>query len=95
MSQPLTYDEIEMWHGHPDLYMNKVQEMINTPDDIEIGYFVGVDLKYPYKVKEKTKYFPFCPEIKVIHKDNNNEYIKKIKRKNYTKAKKLLCVWTN
>ena len=23
MSQPSPYDEIEMWHGHPDLYMNK------------------------------------------------------------------------
>ena len=24
MSQPLAYDEIEMWHGHRDLYMNIV-----------------------------------------------------------------------
>ena len=23
MSQPLPFDENEMWHGHPDLYMNK------------------------------------------------------------------------
>ena len=23
LSQPLPYDEIEKWHGHPDLYMNK------------------------------------------------------------------------
>ena len=22
MSQPLPYDEIEMWYDHPDLYMN-------------------------------------------------------------------------
>ena len=22
MSQMLPYDEIKMWHGHPDLYMN-------------------------------------------------------------------------
>ena len=22
MIQPLPYDEIEMWHGHPDLHMN-------------------------------------------------------------------------
>ena len=27
MSQPLPYDEIEMWHGHPDLYMDKLQEI--------------------------------------------------------------------
>ena len=93
MSQP--YDEIEMWHGHPDLYMNKVQKMINIPDVSEIGYFVEVDLKYLNNVKEKTKYFPFCPENKIFHKDKNNEYIKKIKRKNYTEAKKKRCDWTD
>ena len=27
MSQPLPYDEIEMWQGHPDLYMNKLEEI--------------------------------------------------------------------
>ena len=25
ISQPLPFDEIEMWHGHPDLYMNKLE----------------------------------------------------------------------
>ena len=37
MSQMLPYDEIEMWHGHPDLYMNWLEEILNTPDDNEIG----------------------------------------------------------
>ena len=27
MSQLLPYDEIEMWHGHPDLYMEKFEEI--------------------------------------------------------------------
>ena len=31
MSQMLPYDEIEMWHGHPDLYMNKLEEILNNP----------------------------------------------------------------
>ena len=39
MSQDLPYDEIEMCHGHPDLYMNKLEELLNTPDDSDIGYF--------------------------------------------------------
>ena len=26
MSQPLPTDKIEMWHGHPDLYMNKLEK---------------------------------------------------------------------
>ena len=44
MSQALPYDEIEMWHGHLDLYMNKLREILNTPDDSDNGYFIEVDL---------------------------------------------------
>ena len=69
MSQPLPFDEVEMWRGHPDLYMNKLEEFLNTPDDNGFGYFIEVDLKYPDNIKEKTKDFPFAPENKVIHKD--------------------------
>ena len=39
MSQVLPYDETEMWHGHPDLYMNKLEEILSTPDDSDTGYF--------------------------------------------------------
>ena len=34
MTQPLPYDEIEMWHCHLDLYMDKLQGIINTPDSV-------------------------------------------------------------
>ena len=61
MSQFLPYDEIEMWHVHPDKYWNCLEEILNTPDDSEIGYFLEVDLKYPDNIKQKTKFFPFCP----------------------------------
>ena len=61
MSQLLPFDEIEMWHGHPALLMNWLDEILNTPDNSEIGYFLEVDLKYPDNIKQKTKYFPFCP----------------------------------
>ena len=44
MSQALPYDEIEMWHGHLDLYMNKLREILNTPDASDNGYFIEVDL---------------------------------------------------
>ena len=50
MIQPLPYDEIEMWHGHPDFYMNKLEEILNTTDDIDYGYFIEVDLKFPDKI---------------------------------------------
>ena len=64
MSQMLPYDEIEMWHRHPDKYWNWLDEILNTPDDSYIGYFLEVDLRYPDNKKEKTKNFPFCPENK-------------------------------
>ena len=57
MSQPLPYDKIEMWHGHPDLYMNKLEEISNTPDDSDTCYFLEVDLRYPDDIKEKNKEF--------------------------------------
>ena len=95
MSQFLPYDEIEMWHGHPDKYWNWLEEILNTPDDSEIGYFLEVDLKYPEIIKEKTKYFSFCPENKQIDLKKYNEYMKSIKPENYTKSKKLICDWTD
>ena len=95
MSQFLPYDEIEMWHGHPDKYWNWLDEILNTPDDNEIGYLLEVDLKYPDNIKEKTKYFPFCPENKKIDPVKYNDYMKKIKPENYTKSKKLICDWTD
>ena len=95
MSQFLPFDEIEMWYGHPDKYLNWLDEILNTPDDSEIGYFLEVDLKYPDNLKQKTKYFPFCPENKKIDPDKYNDYMNKIKPKNYTKSKKFLCDWSD
>ena len=94
MSQRLPYDENEMWHGHPDLYMNWLEKKLKTPDDSDTVYFVEVDLRYPNNIK-KTKNFPFCPENKSFHKDKYNDYMKTIKPKNYTKPKKLIYDWTD
>ena len=88
MSQGLPYDEIDIWHGYPDFYMNIFEKLSNTPDDSDIGYFIEVDLRYPDDKEEKTKDFPFCPENKVNPKDKYNDNMKTIKPKNYTKAKK-------
>ena len=86
--QPLPYDEVEMWHGHPDLYMIWLDEILNTSDDNDTGYFIEVDLKYPDDIKEKTKIFPFCPKNNNNPREKYNDYMKKIKLKNYTKSKK-------
>ncbi len=51
MSQPLPYDEIK--------FDNEVEleDILNTPDDSDIGYFIEVDLKYPDNIKQKKKNF--------------------------------------
>ena len=72
MSQMLPYDEIEMWHGHPDLYMDwleGLEEILISPDDSDTRYFIDVILKYPDNIKEKTKKFPFALENKTTDKD--------------------------
>ena len=88
MVEPLPYDESEMWHGHPDLYRNKIEEILNTPDDTDNGFSVEVDLESPDNINEETKDFPFAPEKKVIPKDKYNDYMKKIKLKDHAKSKK-------
>ena len=89
MSQPLPYDEIK--------YDNniKLEDILNTPDDNDIGYLVECDLKYPDNIKEKTKNFPFCPENKKIDPDNFNDYMKEIKPDTYIQNKKLICDWSD
>ena len=64
MSQMLPYDEIVMWHGHPDLYMDKLEEILNIPDDSDIGIFVEVDLGYPDNVKRKQRILHSVVKIK-------------------------------
>ena len=50
-----------MWKGHPDCYMSKLDGVIRTPGDSQVGCFVEVDLKNPLNQKEEKKSFPFCP----------------------------------
>ena len=71
-----------------------LKEILNTPDDNDIGFLLEVDLKHPYNIGQKTKRFPFCPENKITSKVEFNDYMKKIKQKNYAEQKKLNCDWT-
>ena len=87
MSESLPYDKIKL-----NINVN-LEDILNTPDDSDIGYFVEVDLKYPDNIKQKTKNFPFAPENKKINPDTFNEYMKEIKSDNYTPTKKLICDW--
>ena len=63
MSQHLPYHEFKFEKD------NCLGQILNTSDDNEVGCSLKVDLKYPEKLKEKTKNFPFCPENRKIDPD--------------------------
>ena len=89
MSQPLPYDEIKFDKNV------KLEDILNTPDDSDIGAFVEVDLKHPDSIKEKTKHFPFALVYKKINPDDCNDYMKTIKPHTYIQTKKLICDWSD
>ena len=45
MIESLPYAELEMWKGHPDCYVDKLEDISKTPDDSDFGYSIEVDLK--------------------------------------------------
>ena len=89
MSEPLPYDQIKF-----DNNVN-LEDILNTPDDSDIGYFIEADLKYPDIIKEKTKNFPFAPVNKKINPDNFSDYMKEIIPDTYIQNKKLICDWSD
>ena len=89
MSEPLPYDGIKF-----DNNVN-LEDILNTPDDSNIGYFIEVDLTYPNNLKEKTKNFPFCSENKKINPHDFNDYMKEIKPDTYIQSSKFICDWSD
>ena len=51
MSESLPFDEIKC-----EKNVN-LEDIIDTPDDSDVGYFIGGGLKYPDNIKAKTKFF--------------------------------------
>ena len=82
MSEPLTYDEIKFDNNV------ELENILNTPDDSDIGYFIEVDLTYPINIKEKTKNFPFTPVNKKSNPNNFSDYMKETKPDTYIQTKK-------
>ena len=85
MSQPLPFDEIKFDKNV------KLEDILNTPDDSDIGYFIEVDLTYPDNIKEETKHFPFAPVNKKLNSDDFSDYMKTVIPDTFTQNKKLLC----
>ena len=89
ISEYLPYDEIKFDRNV------KLEEILNTPDDSDIGYFIEVDLKNPDNIKQKTKNFPFAPENKKIILDEFIDLMKELKLDTYTQTKNLICGWSD
>ena len=89
MSQPLPYDEIKFDRSV------KLEEILNTPNDSDIGYFIEAHLNNPDKIKAKTKNFPFSHVNKKIDPDIFKDYMKTIKPATYKQTKKLICDWSD
>ena len=70
LGEYLLYDDIKFDNNV------KLEDIINTPDVSDIGYFVEVALIYPDRIEEKTKQFPLAPENKKINPDNFSDYAK-------------------
>ena len=89
MSEPMPYDEIKFDNNV------ELEDILNTPDESDIGYFIEVDLKYSDKIKEKTKNLPSAPVNKKINPDDFSGYMKEIKPETYNETKKLICDWSD
>ena len=89
MSQPLPCDEIKFDKSI------KLEDILNTSDDNDIGHFVEVHLKYLDNIKGKTMKFPFAPVNKKINPDDFNDYMETIKPNTCTQTKKLICDWSD
>ena len=60
MSQPLPYDEMKFDK------IDELEDIQTTPVATNIDYLVEVDIKHSDEIKEKRKFFPFCPEISIM-----------------------------
>ena len=89
LSESLLYDETKLDNNVES------EDIINTPDDSDIGYFVGFDLKYLDKLKQKTKILPFAPVNKKSNPDDFSDFMKTIKPDTYTQTKNLICDWSD
>ena len=90
------FKKIKLCCEYDSVLMNEIKEDIfNTPDDNEYGYFVECNLEYPAEIKEKTKNFPFCPYQTKADPNLFSGYMNNINQPNYKPTSKLMCDVTN
>ena len=89
MSEPLPFDEIEFDRNVI------LEDLLNTADDSDTGYFVEVDLPHPDTIKEKTTNFPFAPVNRKTNTDVFSDYMKKIEPDTFNQTERLICDWSD
>ena len=83
-------------YEYDELLIDEIKEdILNTPDDNEYGYFIECDLEYPVEIEEKTKNFPFCPYQTKADPDLFSAYMNNVNQPNYKPTPKLMCDVTN
>ena len=60
MNEHLPYDKIKFDR------IVKLEDILNTPDDSDTGYFVEVDLKHPDDIKDKSKKIHFVLRTQLV-----------------------------
>jgi hypothetical protein len=70
MSQSLPYKDLE-FEEH-----KKLEKVLETADDAEIGYIVECDISFPVELHDKFKEFPPCPEDLLPELDWFSDYQK-------------------
>ena len=71
------------------------EEIVNTPDDNEYGYFIECEMLYPIEIKEKTENFPLCPYQTKADPNLSSDYMNSVKQLNCKRTLKLMCDLTN
>ena len=79
-----------------DLLIDEIKEdILNTSDDNEYGYFIECYLEYPVEIKEKTKNFLLCPHQTKADPNLFSKYMNCVNQPNYKPTEKLICDLTN
>ena len=103
MSQYLPFGDFEKIkfgcdedYEYDDLLIDEIKEdILNTPDDNENGYFIECELEYSAEIKENTENFPLCPYQTKADTELFTTFMNSVKQPNYKPTKKLMCDLTN
>ena len=70
-----------------------LNEIVNTPNDASVGYFLEVDLNYPVHLHDDHRDFPLAPTKEIVQDEWLGEYQLELKEQHRlpsSKVKKLL-----